>query len=56
MNVADDPVVPVLNEVICGDAAAATIGKTLQRVLQQLAASANLMAWNSPNRRGMMSP
>jgi hypothetical protein len=47
MNVADDPVVPVLNDVICGDAAAATIGTTLQRVLQQLDASTDLMAWET---------
>jgi hypothetical protein len=45
MNVADDPVVAALNDVVRSDSAAATIGMTLQRVLQQLAASANLMAW-----------
>jgi hypothetical protein len=45
MNVAEDPVLSVLNEVVRSDSAAATIGTTLQRVLQQPAASANLMAW-----------
>jgi hypothetical protein len=45
MNVADDPVVAALNEVVRSDSAAATIGTILQRVLQQLAAAANLMAW-----------
>jgi hypothetical protein len=45
MNVADDPVVAALNEVVRSNSAAAIIGTTLQQVLQQLAASANLMAW-----------
>ena len=45
MNVSEDPVVSALNAVVRSDSAAATIGTTLQRVLQQHAASANLMAW-----------
>src|SRR5262245_38902256 len=45
MNVADDPVVAALNEVVRSDAAAPTIATTLQRVLRQLDASARLMAW-----------
>jgi hypothetical protein len=47
MNVADDPVVAALNEVVRSDSAAATIGTTLQRVLRQLHASAKLMAWET---------
>jgi hypothetical protein len=47
MNVADDPVVVALNEVVRSDSAAAIIGTTLQRVLRQLDASAKLMAWET---------
>jgi hypothetical protein len=47
MNVADDLVLPALNEVVRGASAAATIETTLQRVLQQLDASAKLMAWET---------
>ena len=47
MNVADDPVVAALNEVVRSDSAAAIIGMTLQRVLRQLDASAKLMAWET---------
>ena len=46
MNVAEDSVLSALNAVVRSDSAAATIETTLQRVLQQqLAASANVMAW-----------
>ena len=45
MNVADDRVVAALNEVVRSDSAAAITATTLQRVLRQLDASANLMAW-----------
>jgi hypothetical protein len=47
MNVADDPLVAVLNEVVRSDSAASIIGTTLQRVLRQLDASAKLMAWET---------
>jgi hypothetical protein len=47
MNVADDPVVAALNEVVRSDSAAAIIGTTLQRVFRQLDASAKLMAWET---------
>ena len=45
MNVSEDPVLSALNAVVRSDSAAATIETTLQRVRQQLAASANVMAW-----------
>ena len=45
MNVTEDSVLSALNAVVRSDSAAATIETTLQRVLQQLAASANVMAW-----------
>ena len=51
MNVADDPVVAALNEVVRSDSAAAIIGTTLQRVLRQLDASAKLMAWEIISNR-----
>jgi len=44
MNVADDPVVAALNEVVRSDSAA-VIRTILPRVLRQLDASAKLMAW-----------
>jgi hypothetical protein len=47
MNVADDPVVAALHEVVRSDSAAAIIGAALQRVLRQLDASAQLMAWET---------
>jgi hypothetical protein len=47
MNVAGDPVVAALNEVVRSESAAALIGKTLQRVLRQLEASSRLMAWET---------
>jgi hypothetical protein len=47
MNVADDPVVATLNEVVRSDSATAIIGTTLQRVFRQLDASAKLMAWET---------
>ena len=47
MNVANDPLVAVLNEVVRSDSAASSIGTTLQRVLRQLDASAKLMAWET---------
>jgi hypothetical protein len=45
MNVAQDPVLPALNEVVRTDSAAATITETLRRVVQQLDTSTKLMAW-----------
>jgi len=47
MNIADDPVVAALNEVVRSDSTAAVMGTTLQRVLRQLDASAKLMAWET---------
>jgi hypothetical protein len=47
MNVADDPVLPALNEAVRSDLAAATLEATLERALRQLDASAELMAWET---------
>jgi hypothetical protein len=47
MNVDDDLILLALNESVRSDSAAGTIEMTLERVLRQLDASAELMAWET---------
>lgn len=45
MNVASDPVIPALDEVVRATSAAGQVRETLRRVLQQLDLSPEQMAW-----------